>query len=80
MCNFHFLSYVTIVVIPCSNEINDKNSARKTRRNGKHVIYLLKSIIMGLAVLVSLTEGPFFPQASWNNKGSYVTFKMQLLC
>ena len=35
---------------------------------------------MGLAVLVSLTERPFIPQASWNNKGSYVTFKMQLLC
>lgn len=30
---------------------------------------------MGLALLDSLTEGPFFPQASWNNKGSDVTFK-----
>lgn len=35
---------------------------------------------MELAELVSLTEGPFFAHASWNNKGSYVTFKMQLLC
>lgn len=35
---------------------------------------------MGLAVLVSLIEGPFFADASWNNKGGYVTFKQQWLC
>lgn len=52
-----------------------KIAPEKQEKKWQPVIYLLKSFIMGLAVLVSLTERPFIPQASWNNKGSCKAFK-----